>query len=154
MPQFLHNPSLILNDSIKQLNLQLSIWIYLPHSSYVLSLLHILPAFPFFFFPCPLLHPLTLNRTCFTFFAMSASSSSLCLTGCVYAKSFSESHEINRLKAIRKKRKKGKCHTPSRCIQLFYEQGHNCTVHYFIVNAFSYKRIRLFSSRGQCRHCT
>lgn len=38
MSQFLHNPALILTDSIKQPNLQLSIWPYRLHPSFVLSL--------------------------------------------------------------------------------------------------------------------
>lgn len=77
MSQFLHNPALILTDSIKQPNLQLSIWLYQPHSSFVLALLHCLPAHPFSLFPCPPLHFLTLNKIFFIFFASSASSFSL-----------------------------------------------------------------------------
>lgn len=37
MSQFLHNPALILTDSIKPPNLQLSIWPYQLHSSFVLT---------------------------------------------------------------------------------------------------------------------
>lgn len=37
MSQFLHNPALILTDSIKQPNLHLSIWLYLSHSFFFSS---------------------------------------------------------------------------------------------------------------------
>lgn len=71
MPLFLHNPALILTDSIKQPNLQLSIWPYLLHSSFALA-----SPLPFLsLFPCPPLHLLILNKIFFIFFASSASFS-------------------------------------------------------------------------------
>lgn len=70
MSQFLHNPSLILTDSIKQLNLQLSIWLYLSHSSFLLHPLHTPP-------PRPPLHLWTLSQI---FFFSPGSSFSLSLS--------------------------------------------------------------------------